>query len=98
MRHAEAREQFVGARALFGVGRMMTEDADATEESREHDVAPRRVRRARGEQVGRDDAEPFAKLEYVPPLAAEDAHRASFTRERIALARDRLDQRRLAAA
>ena len=98
MRHAESREQRIGARALRSVGRVMAEDARAAEESRQHDVASRRVGGAGGEQVGSDDPEPLAQLEDVPPVAAEDAHRAACAGERIALARDRLDQRRLAAA
>ena len=74
---------------------MVREDARAAEKSGQHHISPAGVSRAGQHQIVGHNAQVGAHVEYVPAFLAQDGHRRVFKRHRIALARNRLDQRRL---
>src|SRR5690606_27637255 len=64
----------------------------------EHDVEPGRMPDVLALQIVRHDAEARAQLPHVPALLAEEEQAAPLLLDRIDLAREQLEQRRLAGA
>src|SRR5713226_3474919 len=98
MRHSQAFEHGVGALSVRGLDGLMVEDPRAAEESGEDDFAAARLARAIEHQVVRYYAKHGAQLKDVPSIAPQNCHRGTFPDDRIAFARNGLDQSRLAAA
>ena len=94
---AEAFEGRVSESKLVRCGMMMGKDMRAAEESGKHDVEAGGVGGARSEQILRDDAEVGAQFKDVPAVLAHDGDGRTFAGERIAFARDGLDERGFAA-
>ena len=77
---------------------MVCEYLRAAEKSGEHDLAAGRMPLHALHQVIRHDAEQQPQFEYVPALVSKDGDARIVARHGIALPRNRLDQRRFAAA
>ncbi len=73
-------------------------DRGAAEKSRQHNIPSASITGAGQHQIVRHDAKKRAQVKDVPRVLPENCHRRVVPRHRIALARDRLDQCRLAAA
>src|SRR5258708_25641143 len=70
----------------------------AAEKAGQHHVASRGVRRARRQEVRRNNAKKRAQLKNIPPFAPQYGSAGPIPREWIALPRNGLNQCRLAAA
>src|SRR5258708_40336901 len=77
---------------------MIWKNSRAAEEARERHVHSRRVRGARRQQVRRNDSQQRAQFENIPTVASEDPDRGVFAGDRVALPRQRLDERGFATA
>jgi len=73
-------------------------DADGAEEAGEDQFAAGDVARALGHEVVADDAQVGAEVEDVPVFLAQDSQAGFRLKQRIAFARDRLDERGFSAA
>src|SRR5882762_10215215 len=98
MRHSEPLEDGVGSFCVRWFDGLMVENAGAAEKTGEHDFTAARLARAVEHQIVRDDAQHGAQLKDVPSVAPQDRHRGAFPDDRVALARNGFDERRLAAA
>jgi epoxyqueuosine reductase len=89
-----------GPRCFFHLGQhvVVRPDADGTEKPGKHQLTAGDVARALGHQIVADDPEMRAQLEDIPISAAQNAQPCAGPEERIALARDGLDERRFPAA
>src|SRR6266849_1210421 len=77
---------------------MVWKDARAAEEPREDHIPAGGVRRARSEQIGRNDPELRAQLEDVPTFPAQNGDGGAFPGKGVAFAGDGFDECGFAAA
>src|ERR1700676_958321 len=94
----QLRQRSVGQLAVSGINGVIGKHTDAAEKPRQHNVPATGVPGAGEHQVIRDDPQPRAQREYVPTLFSQNGDRRIRPRNWITLARDGLDQCRLAAA
>jgi hypothetical protein len=98
MRNLQFSQRGVGEFDLVGIDRMIRPDCGAAEKSGQYHIAADSFAGDRKHQVVGDDSHVLAQFEDVPAFAAEQSHPRIFPSNGIAFARNRLDQRRLAAA
>jgi hypothetical protein len=83
---------------LFGMKLMIGENTGAAEEAGEDDVEAGGIGGASGEEIRGDDAEGGAEFEDVPEGTAEDGDGRIVPQNRVALAREGLDESGFAGA
>src|SRR5882672_8443227 len=83
---------------MFRVWLMMWKNPRAAEKSAQHNIPSRRIRRARRQQIRRNNPQQISQLKYIPPLPPKNRHGGSFSRQRIALPRNRFNQRGFSAS
>lgn len=76
----------------------MWPNADRTEKSGKNQLATGDVARTLRHQIVADDTQMRAQVENIPVLLAQNSQAGLATDERITFARNRLDERRFAAA
>src|SRR5258708_8500746 len=83
---------------MLRIGMMVRKTARAAEKAGKHDITAGGIRGTRSQQVRRHDAEQRAQLKNIPSLAPQYGNARPFPRQWVALPRNGLDQRGLAAA
>jgi hypothetical protein len=97
MRDSEALQHGVGSLPVRGLDGLVVEDPGTAEKTGENHLHAARLAGAIQHQIVRDDAEHGTQLKDIPALAPQDGHRGTFAKDRITIASDGLNERRLAA-
>jgi len=75
VRYLELRQSSLSQFEMLRVDHMMRENARATEESRQDDIASAYIAGTSGQQIVLDDAQHGTQFEDVPAVLPQDGHR-----------------------
>ena len=97
MGDSELGQGGLGQLSVFGIDRVVREDARAAEKAGQHHVHAAGLTGTRRHQVVGHDAQQGAQFENVPVPLAENGHARPFANHGVAFTGDGLDQRGFAA-